>query len=190
MGGPGSPGAVVRADRVLPPREREGVAEYLTVVSSERHRSYDDDGECWLTSWAWVCREADPEEGAEVRAAYAWEQAAKVTKRRALDLWASFRAALAEVESDTPAGQVRYPAGDDGVEAYAGGFWGRQDAAVLDEVGGWVWYLVYNGRDGDDWGRNNCEGHSIARRYRLTPELRDAYHRAAEAQRAAKALGK
>lgn len=186
MGAAARAGEVVRAASVLPHTRTEGVAEWLTVVSSERHKSLNEDTERWYTTWAWVCREAEPEEGAEERAHWAKEEAARKAKLDAISLWSLFLDSLSLAERDTPPGQVRYPTGDDGVEQYNGP-WGRQDAAVLDLAGGWLWYLTYNGRDGDCWASNNCEGHSIATRYRLTPALHAAYARAAEAQRAAKA---
>jgi hypothetical protein len=45
------------------------------------------------------------------------------------------------------------------------------DELVVDEPGGWVWTVVHNGMDGDDFSANNIPGH-IATRHPLTDERR------------------
>ncbi|RJQ66261.1 hypothetical protein D5S17_36165 [Pseudonocardiaceae bacterium YIM PH 21723] len=45
------------------------------------------------------------------------------------------------------------------------------DRLYLDEPGGWLWTVVHNGMDGDDWSFNNVPGH-IVRRHPLTDERR------------------
>lgn len=45
------------------------------------------------------------------------------------------------------------------------------DELYLDEAGGWLWTVVHNGMDGDDWAANNIPGH-IAHRHPLTDQRR------------------
>lgn len=45
------------------------------------------------------------------------------------------------------------------------------DDLYVDEPGGWLWTVVHNGMDGDDWTANNIPGH-IAARHPLTDERR------------------
>ncbi len=153
--------------------------EWLALVSSERVSLYNEEEDRSGWAWVWVLREARAEEGAQQREEKRQEEEKKAREKQARDTWEQLRALLRGVKGETPEKASPPPS----TEKYKGSWWGSEDRVALTD--GEVWYLVYNGRDGDAWGLNNA-GPYVATRYPLTPELRASALAAIEAQLAAK----
>lgn len=159
-------------------RVGEGVVSAIVTTVRERRPEYcrDEDGNnpsCLIGENGWyfriLVRPATAEEAAETLAAeekaarrYALEE-----RRRALF---SFRAGDGEVPEDVDMGDAQTvdfgAKGRRSVDQH----W-PDDELHVDEAADVVWFLEYNGADGDDWSRNNVQSF-VAWRFPLTDERR------------------
>lgn len=153
-------------------RDPEQTDRYLLVVRG-KPRFVAEDGlsfglDCdsgWTVELA--CREATAEEAAALRAED--ERTQRLVAARAR------RRALAERiqrEGERPEPPTRDLTGElilNEATIHGGGDW-----FVLDARGGYLWYVLNNGADGDDWSANNVRtggAGAIGWRVRATPEL-------------------
>jgi hypothetical protein len=187
----GTVGQVLRTEEHVQARHVSALEmpPWVALISSEEHSGavarYGRH-----RRWAWLVREAQEGEGAELRARLAEEEAQRLRERAARETWSALSRAVDGATRTTPpvaeGATLPYPQGE-GERQYYGAYWGTTDAVVLEPSGEHLWWLCYNGRDGDYWGANNIAGAYLGRRVSVTPDLRVLYDAAVAAQRAARA---
>jgi hypothetical protein len=160
-------------------RVGDGVVSAIVTTVRERRPEYcrDEDGNnpsSLIGEDGWwfriLVRPATAEEAAGILAAE--EKAARRAdlerRRRALFSYTTGDGEVPDVDDLGDVQQVNFGAKE---RRTLHQHW-PDDELHVDEAAGVVWYLEYNGADGDDWSRNNWRGGFIARRFPLTEERR------------------
>jgi hypothetical protein len=147
----------------------DGAEGQVVVPLVHRRRYFREDGLSFGLSkdngWLYTieARPASADEVAELEAQQRAEAARAADRKRRIEAGQRVKAAIRATKPETPEPKGReWPAKRKNYD---------DDYLIIDEEGGRVWLVVYNGRDGDCWAWNNWRS-SIVYEASLTPELR------------------